>query len=104
MHDGIDCDQVVRLHVPQVAADGRDMNDTLRGPEGAAGVEVDVEADDVVSPLQELGDDDRPEIAEMTGDEDAHRTPVSDDELACNETLGVARRSPRFHPPEAKDG
>ena len=52
----------------------RHVGDAAAGGEGAALIEIAVEADDLVARLQQHGHHDRSDIAKMSGNQHAHRS------------------------------
>ena len=101
--DRVEPAQVVHGHVAQVALDRRDARQARRVAEGAGAVEIDVEADDLVTGGQEFRHEDGADVAEVTGDEDPHGVPASDDELARDECLGQPARRAALDAAQPKD-
>ena len=73
VHDRVDPVELLHRDVAQVGVDLRDRREPVGIAERAAAIQVGVEPDDVVSRRLEDGDEDGADVAEMTGDEYAHR-------------------------------
>ena len=89
VQDGVDSFEVSRVDAANVGADRGNVDDA--GAERAGGVEVAVEADDVVSRGQQHRNHDGADVSEVSGDENPHAVcrRGAYDPLTYEHTAGV---------------
>ena len=75
MDDGVEAFKVARLQIAEVLNDGRDLDDLAALLESAAAIEVGVNAGDVMAGRAQHRRHHRTDIAQVTAQQDLHRSP-----------------------------